>query len=235
MPCVYIYIVYIYGVLNIYEYIIYIYIYGHLVFLTPHLVFLTPPCFLTPHLVFLTPHLVFLTPHLVFLTPCFFNPLTLFFWPRQHAFWFFLFFQAFMPCRGFLKMGPYSQQTGAWNLAALETCWNLSGTLPDPGWNRAEVLLEPCWNFTGTFLAPCDFWNIVRTLRETVKLTLYCGSYWSYSVLYKLKQLYCVLSLLCIALVVSFLMNKDKTPYKFGTFPDSWNLEPWKPGTPEPW
>ena len=47
-------------------------------------------------------------------------------------------------------------------------------------------------------------------------------------------------ALLCFAFALHcaghFVADEQRQdPYKFGTFPDAWNLEPWKPGTPEPW
>ena len=49
----------------------------------------------------------------------------------------------------------------------------------------------------------------------------------------KLKQVYCVLRLLCIALVISLLMNQTKT-LMFGTL-NPGNLEPQNPGNLELW
>ena len=98
--------------------------------------------------------------------------------------------------------------------------WN-HGTL----WNAKLGLLQP-WSLATLpgkrepkNFEPCTLWNC----RVDALL-------WSYSIFYKLKQLYCVLPLLCIV-----VDEPRQDPYKSGTIPDAWNLELWKPGTPEPW
>ena len=114
-------------------------------------------------------------------------------------------------------MGPYSQQRISW--VSISGPWDLAGTFLEPCRNLAGTVLKscwkPCWNFPGTFLAPCNFWNIVRTLRETVKLTLLL-----WIILILLCSLQTEAALLCFAFALHcaghFVADEPRQdPYKF--------------------
>ena len=134
------------------------------------------------------------------------------------------------------------RKTGTVLEPCLQPCWNLPGTL-------LATLLEPCcnpgspqlgsWNGGTPNLAS---WNVrallpcletespvsnfepctLRSCRVDAFLWIILLTPCS---LNKLKQLYCVLRLLCIALVISLLMNQTQT--KTLTSLEPWCLEPW--------
>ena len=95
---------------------------------------------------------------------------------------------------------------GSWNCGTpnLVSC-NLRALLP---FLETESLVK---NFE-----PCTLWTCRLDASLWIVLLTLCS-------LNKLKQLYCVLRLLCIALVISLLMNQTKTLASL----EPWCLEPW--------
>ena len=154
-------------------------------------------------------------------------------------------------CKGFLLWNPGNPITlkalKPWKPATVDS-WSFVTFEP---WNPATLescnpgALEPWSSRTLELSALCKLEPALGTLKLDLKqygslvknfepLTLWnCRAILpTLCSLYKLKQLYCVLRLLCIALVISLLMNQTKTLTSLEPWClETWTLETWSPRT----